>query len=404
MPNFKYKVRDRRGRSISGMMEGDSAQGVSDALAKQGYFPISIAEGRLKPPVTAPVFFASRVKQEDLSIFVRQLATMQRAGVPLLAGLAALKDQAATPAFKKVVARIIKDLEGGSSLSTAFSQQPKVFKPLYVHMVRAGEASGKLDEVLHNLSEMGQFEKMTRDRIKSATLYPSITVVTLFLVFLGVVHFVVPRFADFYKQYKAALPLPTRLLLALNNMIQYHWAEALLAVGAAIVLFRVYTSRPLGRYQWDWLRLKVPVFGKLLFMIQMSRFTRVLSDLLKSGVPILESLQLVSDTVENRVIEKAVFKVKKEVNEGKSMALTMKNTGFFSPIVVQMMEVGEKSGKTDELLSFVSAYYEDIASSMIKNLTTLIEPMLIFIIGGMVLVLATGVFLPVWNLVNVVKY
>ena len=405
MPSFKYKIRDRRGISSAGVMEGESAQKVSDALREKGYFPVSITPNRVMANVdiALPGFFKRTVKKDDLNIFVRQLATMQRAGVPLMAGLAALREQAINPAFRTMLARIIKDLEAGSSLSTAMAQQPKIFKPLYVYMVRSGEASGKLDEVLNNLAEMGQFEKMTHDRIRSATLYPSITIASLIIAFFVIIHMVVPRFADFYKQYGAKLPLPTRVLIGLNDMIQYHWIECLVGIVALVFLFRYIISTPAGRFRWDWIRLRVPVFGKLLFNIQMSRFARVLSDLLRAGVPILESLQLVADTVENRVIEKAIFVVKKEFKEGKSMALTMKDTGLFSPIVVQMMEVGEKSGKTDELLAFVSTYYEEIASNMIKNLTTLIEPMLIFTIGGMVLVLAVGVFLPVWSLATVVK-
>ncbi len=401
MLNFSYRVRDRRGKAITGVMQGETAQAVADSLGKQGYFPMSVVESK---PIQFNFLdaFRPKVKKQDLNIFTRQLWTMQKAGLPLLAGLSSLREQASTETFKKMIVQIIKDIEEGNSLSVALSQQPRVFEPVFVHMVRAGEASGKLDEIFYQLSEMGQFEAATKDKIRSATIYPMITLTSLLVAFFVVVTFVVPKFTSIFSHAGRKLPLPTRLLLAVNDIIRHHWFEVILVVGVLIFLFRLFVSTPVGRFQWDKIKLKLPVLGKLVFFLQLSRFSRILGELLKTGVPILQSLQLVSDTLNNKVLEKAVIAIQVSVNEGKGMSTAMKNTGIFTPMIVQMVEVGENSGRTDELLHYVSGYYEDQSNSMIKNFSTLIEPILLFFLGGMVLLLALGVFLPVWDLVNVV--
>lgn len=402
MPSFTYRVRDRKGKAVTGVMQGDSVQAVTDALGKQGYFPMSVVEYR---PMNLSFFdrLKPHVKRQDLNVFTRQLWTLQKTGIPLLAGLSSLREQATSETFKKVIVQIIRDLEAGSSLSTALAKQPTVFEPVFVHMVRAGEASGKLDEIFYELSEMGEFDARTRSKIQSATVYPMITLFSLSTAFLVVTAFVVPKFTGVFAARGKVLPAPTRFLLGVNDLLRHHWMESVVGLAVAVVLVRLYTSRPAGRFQADYLKLKVPVLGKLVFYLQMSRFGKILSELLKTGVPILQSLQLVSDTLNNKVIERAVGVIQKSVNEGKGMSVAMKNTGIFTPMVVQMVEVGEHSGRTDELLDYVAEYYEDQANIIIKNFATLIEPILLFILGGMVLLLALGVFMPVWDLVNVVN-
>ena len=402
MRNFNYRVRDRKGKAITGVMQGESEQAVSESLGRQGYFPMSIVESRTLH-FTALDFLKPRVKKEDLNIFTRQLWTMQKAGLPLLAGLSSLREQASTETFRKVIVQLIKDIEAGSSFSGALAQQPRVFDPVFIHMVRAGEASGKLDEIFFQLSETGQFEAATKEKIRSATIYPIITFFSLMTAFVIVVTFVVPKFTSVFAKAGRKLPLPTRILLTVNDVIRYHWLEAGLAVIACIFLFRFLISLPAGRFQWDRLKLKIPVIGKLVFFLQLSRFSRILAELLKTGVPILQSLQLVSDTLNNKVLEQGVTRIQESVNEGNGMSKAMKTTGLFTPMIVQMVEVGENSGRTDELLHYVSGYYEDQATTMIKNFSTLIEPILLAFLGAMVLLLALGVFMPVWDLVNVVK-
>ncbi len=385
-----------------GVMQGESSQAVADALGKQGYLPMSIVES--KPMRLSPMdLFKPRIKRQDLNVFTRQLWTLQKAGLPLLTGLSSLREQAADATFRKVIVQIIHDLEGGSSLSTALASQPNIFEPVYIHMVRAGEASGKLDEIFYELSEMGEFEARTKEKIRSATIYPAITLFSLSAAFIVVTTFVVPQFKDVFAARGKTLPAPTLILLAINDLIRYHWLETTIVFFVAIFIFRWYISRPSGRYQWDYLKIKMPVIGKLTFFLQMSRFSKILAELLKTGVPILQALQLVSDTLNNSVIAKGILTVQESVNEGKGMSVAMKNTALFTPMVVQMVEVGEHSGRTDELLVYVATYYEDQANLMIKNFSTLIEPILLFVLGGMVLLLALGVFLPVWNLSSTIS-
>ncbi len=402
MKNYTYRVRDRKGKAVTGTMQGESAQAVTEVLGKQGYFPMSISESK---PVNLSFFdyFKPRVKRQELNVFTRQLWTLQKTGLPLLSGLSSLREQASSEPLRKAIVQIIQDLEGGSSLSTALARQPRVFEPVFVHMVRAGEASGKLDEIFYELSEMGEFDQRTRSKIQSATIYPAITFFSLSAAFIIVTTFVVPQFSGVFAARGKELPSSTRFLLSINGMIRYHWFEVLIGLVALIFLFRLYVSKPLGRYQWDYVKLKIPVIGKLVFFLQMSRFGKILAELLKTGVPILQSLQLVSDTLNNRVIEKGLSQIQRSVNEGKGMSAAMKNSKIFTPMVVQMVEVGEHSGRTDELLSYVAEYYEDQANIILKNFSTLIEPILLFVLGGMVLLLALGVFMPVWDLVNVVQ-
>ena len=400
MSKFNYKARDRAGRPITGDMEAESTRRVSEFLAKQGYIPISVSQVNESTDILGN-FFKPKIKLADRTIFTRQLHTMVKAGLPLVSSLISLREQVQSPYFKKVLAEIVKELEGGAPFSDTLSHHPDVFDSLYVNMIRSGESSGKLDEILLNLAEMGDFDLKTKDSVKGATRYPLITVATLIVAFLVIVTFVIPKFASLYGQQGSSLPLPTKILLWINNTIRYQWGKALVVLGAIYYLFRWYIRTPGGRYLWDRLKLKVPVFGPLVLNLIMSRFTKILSELMSSGVPIIQSLQLVGDTVDNTVVRRAIHSIQQSVNEGKGMSEPMRRSGFFAPMVIQMITIGEQSGKSDELLKHVSGYYQEQADHMTKNLTSLIEPMLIFMIGGMVLVLALGVFLPMWNMTKV---
>lgn len=402
MPNYHYKAYDRQGRAMKGEMVAESSRAVSTALTAQGYIPVTVS-----PMKSAPSFFeqwfSPSVKLTELNVFTRQLWTLLKAGLPLQTSLISLRDQARNETLKKVIVEIITDLEAGSSLSNALLRHPRIFQPVYVGMIKVGEVSGRLDDVLYQLAEIGQFEAETREKIKAATRYPILALASIIMAFILVVTFVIPKFSSLFGQFKAKLPFPTRILLGLNDLVRHDWLLLLLALGATLFAFRYWVDTPRGRYHWDWFKLKVPVFGPLTFNLMMSRFAKILSILLTSGIPILQALQIVSDTIGNVVLQKAVLAIQQSVNEGKRMSDPMKHSGLFSPMVVQMVAVGEQTGKTDELLNHVAGYYEEQANFMIKNMTTLIEPLLIMILGGMVLMLALGVFLPMWDLTNVVQ-
>ena len=400
MPNFKYKAYDRKGNVTNGQMQADSVSGVSHLLSKQGYVPVSIKE--VSPAFSMPLLF-ERVGLDEVMMFTRQLWTLHKVGVPLQNSLVSLRDQTKNEKFKKTITAILKEIESGGSLSTAMNPHPEVFSSLYVNLIKAGETSGRLDEVLLYLAEMCQFDSETKEKIKAATRYPLLTLATLAIAFLIIVTFVIPKFSNLFHQFKTQLPLPTRILLGINHVIRHDWFLVALVLAAFAFLFRFIVRTEKGRYWWDYIKIKIPVMGPLLFNLIMSRFAKILAQLLSSGIPILQSLQLVSETVGNAVIQKEIVDIQQNVNEGRNMSDPMKKSRFFDPLVVQMVTIGEQTGQTPELLNHIAVYYESKANSMIKNLTTLIEPILILLLGSMVLFLALGIFLPMWDLTYVVR-
>jgi MSHA biogenesis protein MshG len=293
-------------------------------------------------------------------------------------------------------------VESGSSLSEAMMKYRKVFNELYVNMVKAGEVSGLLDEVLERLAEFGERELDNRTKIKTATRYPLITLVALFFAFVIVVTFVIPKFANIFSQFKANLPLPTKILLATSTFMQRFWYIVVLVVVALAFLFLRYVNTKRGRPQWDYVKLRIPLFGPIISMLVMSRFARTMSILIRSGLPILQVLDMVSRTVGNAAVSRTVDEIAANVREGKSISAPMGLSKLFPPIVVQMVAVGEDTGKIDELLMKVSEYYDQQSDYSMKNLSTMIEPVFVLILGVMVLIMALAIFLPMWNLASVV--
>ena len=270
-------------------------------------------------------------------------------------------------------------------------------------MVKAGEASGLLDEVLERLANLGEQQMQTNAKIKSATMYPIIVIATLLVAFGVVVTFVLPRFAELFTRFDVELPMPTRILLGVSYVVQHWWHLLAFCVAALVFILKKYINTRQGRILWDSLKLNVPIFGPLVLKIVMSRFTRISSALIRSGIPLLQVLEMASKTVGNVVVGAAINKIRGFVNEGKAMNEVMKNDKLFPPIVTQMVAVGESTGKLEQLLLRISDYYDAQVDHALKNMTTIIEPILIFCLGGMVLVMALGIFLPMWNMVQVFR-
>jgi len=403
MANFKYKVRDKYGRSLDGAMAGENKDAVLAYLKKMGYTPVTIDE--VKGNFIAKDFFSRfiKIKQEEMIMFSRQLVTLQSAGLPLLMSLSAIKEQTESKALKEVITEIILDVESGSSFAEALGRHPDVFNDLYVNMVKSGEASGTLDEVLERLAALAEQQMETQSKIKSATMYPIIVILTLVAAFLTVVTFVLPRFAELFIRFKVDLPLPTRILMAINYGVRHYWFIILPMLTAVIFTFKKYIETPAGRIAWDNFKIKVPIFGPLLLKIMMSRFARVTASLVKSGIPLLQVLDMSSKTTGNVIIAKSIENIKSSVNVGKPMHESMRQDKLFPPIVTQMVSVGESTGKLDQLLTRVADYYDRQVDFALKNLTTAIEPILIFCLGGMVLVMALAIFLPLWDMIQVFK-
>ncbi len=346
---------------------------------------------------------APRVKFAELNMFTRQLFTLQRAGLPMLMSLHAIRDQSESVMFRDVISRVAGKIEAGSSLSEALAMFPSVFNSIYVNMVHSGEVAGKLEHILERLATLGEHDEKVRLHIKSAMRYPLIVVATLIMGFVFLVLFVVPKFTNMFAKFDTALPLPTQLLLLIYNTIVHFWWVVLIILGLCFFAFLKFVQTRKGRFIRDKVLLRLPVFGPMIQKISLSRFCRITSTLLRSGVPILTILDLVKGTSENSVIAEAIENIKNSVNDGKGMLAPMKASGLFPPVVTQMVSVGEETGKLDELLVHVADYYDSQVEYTINNLVSMIEPILIIFLGSTVLFLALGIFMPMWSLMKLFK-
>jgi len=402
MPNFKYKIRDKFGKLVTGTTTAENESAAVGALKEMGYIPISVTEIKSLAPQSVLTRF-NRVHPSELLAFTRQFHSMEKSGIPILSSLEALAQETKNKYFSFVISEMARDVREGSSFSATLEKHKDIFDPVYTGMVKAAESAGKLDEIFGRLNELVEHEIAINAQIKSVTRYPKIVLGSLLIGFLILVTFVVPRFATIYGQFNAPLPLPTRILIGTYEAIKNYWYIFLLAGSGLVYAFMHYINSVSGRKKWDMFKIKVPVFGKIILMLIMARFARVTALLIKSGVPILELLELSAVTVGNVVIAKAIMDIKDSVNQGKGLSAPMRASNLFPATIIQMVTVGEQSGRVDELLMSVADYYESESNYTIKNLITYIEPTLLFILAIMVLIMALGIYMPMWNLMKVVK-
>jgi type IV pilus assembly protein PilC len=401
---FAYKVRDRGGRLVSGTLEADSQAAVSTKLRQMGFAPILIEEHKTsmaKMEIKLP--WGGKVKQKDLAVFSRQFATMINSGLSLLRALNILSEQTENPNFARVIAEVRSDVEKGMSLSQAVAKHPKVFKRLYVAMIRAGEIGGVLDSVLLRLAENLEKDLTLRQKIKSAMTYPAVVFCLVILIMIGMLIFVVPTFKNLYRDLGGDLPLPTRLLVALSDKAKQFWyIGAALMIGSFVGLRR-WVNTEKGRGRWDALKLRAPIFGQLVHKSALSRFSRTLSVLMRSGVPILQSLEIVQETVNNVVVSNAVRDVAASVKEGESIAKPLERHEIFPPMVVQMIAVGEETGALDTMLAKISDFYDQEVEATVEALTSLIEPVLIAVMGVVVGGMVVALYMPMFNIINLIE-
>ncbi|MBU1912600.1 MAG: type II secretion system F family protein [Candidatus Omnitrophica bacterium] len=405
MANFKYKIRDKHGRASTGFMEGESRESVAGHFKQMGYMPIMIEEAKPGIGNFNPFQrFFNRVSQEELIVFTRQLMTLQAAGVAILVSLGSITEQIVNPYFKRVIEEIASDIESGKSFSDSISRFPSVFSDIYVNMIRSGEAAGILDDALDRLATLMEHEQEMSMRVKQATRYPLLVIIVISMAFPLLIMFVLPKFSALFARFNTELPLPTKILLGVHFMLSHYWPFIIAGIIAVIIGFRRFIKTSSGRYAWDGAKLKIPIFGQLFLKISLSRFSRMTALLLASGIPILNTLEIIKNSLGNMVIADSIDNIISGIGEGKGIAEPMKLTGLFPGIVVQMVKIGEETGKINELLLKVSDYYDSQVDYTIKNLTVLIEPILIFVLGMMVLVMALAIFMPMWNLLSVFRY
>ena len=400
--NFQYRVRDKGGKELKGSLSGDSQALVITKLRSMGYVPIQITE--VKPGLKREIHLRpGKVKQKDLAVFSRQFATMINSGLTLLRALAILEQQTESTILAKVIGEVRQDVETGSSLSAALGKHPKSFPSIYTAMVRAGEAGGVLDTVLTRLADTIEREVALRQKIKSAMTYPVVVLGMVICIMSAMLLFVVPTFKDLYADLGGTLPLPTRILLALSDIVKKYF---LIIVGLFVMFmffFRRWAKTPAGRFAVDRFKLRAPVFGPLVQKTAISRFARTLGSLAQSGVPLLQSLDIVSDTVGNSVVSRALDDVKEGVRQGESLSKPLEKHAVFPPMVVQMLSVGEETGALDTMLGKVADFYDDEVTATVEALTSLIEPIMIAFVGGGVGLMVVALYMPMFNIINLVK-
>jgi MSHA biogenesis protein MshG len=403
MPPFKYKARDRNGTLREGVLDARGKDTVAEQLAGQGLLPVFIAEQTSPPREGISLGWYSRVQHQDLIVFSRQLATLLSAGVPFIQCLSTAEKQTERPRLRAAIADVRRDVEGGTSFSEALSKHPDIFNRLYISMIRAGETAGILDDILNRLAMLAEHDEETRARVRTAVRYPLIVVVTICVAFVFLVTFVIPKFAAMFERFKTELPLPTRVLIGIHTVVQHFWWLILVVLGMGAWAVIAYVNTTRGRRQWDRFKLRLPVFGVLFQKVALSRFARVFSAMQRSGLSMMLTLEVAAETVGNVVIERVVTDMRDSLRDGKGLRGPMEASGLFPPLVIQMMAVGEEVGSIDVMLEKVSDYYDRDVEYTLRNLSTMIEPILLFFIGGMVLFLALGVFLPMWNMINLFK-
>jgi len=406
MPVFAYRGRGSRGDLVTGKLEGADAGAVADQLLNTGITPVEIRPtAAASPDSGAPAalarLFAPKVSLVDVMLFSRQMYTLSKAGVPILRALAGLQESATNPTLRAVIADLRVSLDAGRELSSAMRKHPDVFSTFYVSLVRVGETTGKLEETFNRLFGYLDFEREVRDRIKTALRYPMIVMVVIFVA-IAIVNFtVIPAFAKIFEANKVQLPLLTRVLVAISDAFLAYWPVVFGGIAFAIFAFITYIGTERGRYAWDRLKLRIPVIGGIVFKATLARFARGFSIATSSGIPIVQGLTVVAAVVDNAYLARRVEQMREGVERGESVLRTAVTTGVFTPVVLQMIAVGEETGELDDLLGEVADMYEQEVDYAVKNLSASVEPILTIFLGILVLILALGVFLPIWQMGSV---
>lgn len=407
MPYFAYKARNARGELLTGILEGTDSGAVADQLFGSGATPIEINPSRKGPAARDGAegleglwarLSTRKVTSMDVQLFSRQIYTLLKSGVPIMRGLAGLQESAINKSFARVIKDLRESLDSGRELSVAMARHPAVFTPFYLSMVRVGEMTGRLEEVFLRLFDHLEFDRDMRERVKTALRYPSFVIVAMIIAMVIVNMFVIPSFSTVFKQFGAELPLMTRILISTSQFTVDYWPVMAGTAAGAIAGFLKWAHTVKGRLAWDRYKLRLPIAGKIIHKATMARFARSFSLSMHSGVPIVQALSVVSQTADNAWLSSRIEGMRDGVERGESILRTSIAANVFTPIVLQMIAVGEESGSLDELMDEIAQMYEREVDYELKTLSSQIEPILITFLGVMVLVLALGIFLPIWDL------
>ena len=402
MANFKYVAKDQDGKTVTGSMESSDRAGVIDVLRKKDLIIISVEEAVPKFKISVPFGIRKRIKLDDLVIFSRQLATMVDAGIPLVGALDILGEQMDNKTFGAIIITVRNDVETGSSLSDAIAKHKKVFSPLFVNMVKAGESSGMLDEILDRLAEYLEKTSALQKKVTSALVYPAIVTAMAVGITLLLLLKVIPIFKAIFEGFGAALPKPTTILIAVSDTMQkYFFFVVFIVIGIGFFMSR-YINTEKGRRRFDSMLLKMPIFGILFKKVAISKFTRTLSTLIKAGVPILAALEIVGKTAGNKIVEIAIDNVRTNVREGENIAEPLAKSKIFPSMVTRMVSVGEQSGELEKMLSKIADFYDEQVDAAVSALTSLIEPLIIAFLGVVIGTIVICMFLPIFKITSIV--
>lgn len=406
MALFQYKARDARGQLVKGELEASNADALAGQLLNSGITPLEIQQVEKGKDVLAELkkrLGSSRPTLDDLILYCRQMYTLSKAGVPIVRAINGLAETTRNTMLADILHKIRQDLESGRELNVAMDLHREVFTPLMVSMVRVGENSGKLDLAFMQLARYLELERDTRNRIKAAIRYPLFVIVAISLA-VGIVNlFVIPAFAGVFASMNRDLPWQTQLLINTSNFTVEWWPYLLSAIILAVIGLRYYISTPAGRYRWGRIKLRLPIVGSIITRATLGRFTRSFAMASKSGVPLIQGLTVVSRAVDNDFVTERILSMRNGIERGDSLTRTAAATGLFTPLVLQMLSVGEETGAVDQMMEEVADFYEREVDYELQNLSSAIEPILIVAVGILVLILALGIFLPMWDMTSLAR-
>ncbi len=403
MPVFEYRGIDKAGKTVRGIVDSDNQRTARLKLKRDGIFitELSNKQRAQVKKTSAKSSTSSKVNVEDLSSMTRQLATLVKANIPLVESLSAISEQVENPTLKEAISDIRNNVNEGSPLHRAMRKYPKIFNNIYVSMVEAGEASGTLDIILLRLSEFTEAQNELNQKIKSAMTYPVImmvfTIGMLFVLFI----FVIPKVTAIFEQMDKQLPWYSQIVIDISGVMVNYWHMIIIGAVAAWLMFKSWKATPAGAAKWDEIVLKLPVVGKLARMIAVSRFTRTLSTLLAGGVPMLQSMDIVRNVVDNHVLAKAVEEARDNISEGESIAGPLKKSEEFPPLVITMINIGEKTGELENMLTQVANAYDFQVKNQIQGLTSLLEPIMIVVMGMVIGVIVFAIMVPIMEMSNI---
>lgn len=408
MPSYTYRGRDGSGQEVRGKLDAPSREDAARSLMGMGVTPLEVKEAAAAAKgVDLDRFFKGMFEEkpghEDILLFFRQIYTLLKAGVPIMRALAGLQESAINLGMKKVLQDLRESLDSGRELSAAMARHPKVFGGFAINMVRVGEMTGRLEEIFLRLFYHMEFERFMRDQVKSALRYPSFVILAMGIAIVIINIWVIPAFAKVFDGFGSELPLMTRILIGFSDFMVNSWGYLLGSVVVAVFAFRSWVGTSRGRYDWDKLKMKIPIAGKIVTKATLARFSRSFALASKSGVPVIQALSNVAQTVDNAYIADKIERMRDGVERGESVLRNAIASGIFTPVVIQMIAVGEESGSLDDMLQEVAEMYQREVEYELKTLSQQIEPILIVFLGVLVLVLALGIFLPMWDLGKAAK-